>query len=229
MKELHDMGRPKEEQTEQKINASLQGELSCKITYDRPGGFWVETITLVEELMGYLRKAVGIAESAGFEARECVVDGGVHERDTGYEDFSRRYSSFAELDTRLISDYKNEEATLDGLWFNTLNFAYIEVQLVKAEKSIKMNFCRGVLKIYGDLNQTKELAKKLEKEMKPEAEREIEQEQNAEVERKLTQTAQTGISAKSILRILFLIFCLVFIMVDIWKLLMQDATLRQTC
>ena len=120
--------------------------------------FWVESLNMVMRLLDTVRTAVGIMAAFGFEAQTCRVDGGVHELDTGYEKFRQVYGSFAELDRCLIDDYKAKEASLDGTWLTTLNFKYIEIQLVRNTERYTVRFCRGTMKLSGDFMDSGEIA-----------------------------------------------------------------------
>ena len=110
-------------------------------------GFWVESLTQVNLLLAYMQKAVTIAKEHGYAIGKVRVYDGVHERDTGYEVFSRKtYSSFEEAKEKLPTDFAEEQKTdLDGFWFTTLNFEFFEVELSKNGMSSVLAFSRGEL------------------------------------------------------------------------------------
>ena len=131
---------------------------TIEIVYDASfHGFWVESLDMVMRLLDTVRTAVGIMAAFGFEAQTCRVDGGVHELDTGYEKFRQVYDSFAELERCLVDDYKAQEASLDGTWLTTLNFKYIEIQLVRNTERYIMRFCCGTMKLSGDFKDSGEM------------------------------------------------------------------------
>ena len=73
-----------------------------------------------------------------------VVNGGCHERDTGYEAFSGGEYPWREgWVEKLIEDYEKEEDELDGTWFNTLNFDEITVIIMGCYGPIVLQFYRG--------------------------------------------------------------------------------------
>ena len=132
---------------------------TIEIIYDASfHGFWVESLNLVMRLLDTVKAAVGIMAAFGFEAQTCRVDGGVHELDTGYEEFRQVYDSFTELERCLIDDYKAQEASLDGTWLTTLNFKYIEIQLVRNTERYTMRFCCGTMKLSGEFQNPDEIA-----------------------------------------------------------------------
>lgn len=132
---------------------------TIEIVYDASfHGFWVESLDMVMRLLDTVKAAVGIMAAFGFEAQTCQVGGGVHELDTGYEEFRQVYDSFTELERCLIDDYKAQEASLDGTWLTTLNFNYIEIQLVRNTERDTMRFCRGTMKLSGDFPDPDEIA-----------------------------------------------------------------------
>ena len=131
---------------------------TVEIVYDSPFRLWVESLNMVIRLLDMVRTAVGIVADFGFEARTCRVGGGVHELDTGYEEFHQVYGSFAELERCLIDDYRAMEASLRGTWLSTLNFEYIEIQLVRNTERDTMRFCRGTMKLSGYFRDPDEIA-----------------------------------------------------------------------
>ncbi len=133
---------------------------TVEIVYDSAAylTYWVESLNMVMRLLDTVRTAVGIVAAFGFEAQTCRVDGGVHELDTGYEEFCQVYGSFAELERCLVDDYKAKEASLDGTWLTTLNFGYIEIQLVRNSGCDTMRFFRGKMKLSGDFQDPDEIA-----------------------------------------------------------------------
>ena len=132
---------------------------TIEIVYDASfHDFWVESLDMVMRLLDTVRTAVGIMAAFGFEAQTCRVDGGVHELDTGYEEFRQVYDSFTELERCLVDDYKAQEASLDGTWLTTLNFKYIEIQLVRNTERDTMRFCCGTMKLSGDFKDSSEMA-----------------------------------------------------------------------
>ena len=123
---------------------------TVEIVYDSPFRFWVESLNMVIRLLDMVRTAVGIVADR--------VGGGVHELDTGYEEFHQVYGSFAELERCLIDDYRAMEASLRGTWLSTLNFEYIEIQLVRNTERDTMRFCRGAMKLSGYFRDPDEIA-----------------------------------------------------------------------
>ena len=81
----------------------------------------------------------------GYVSDTVYVGGGVHELDTGYESFGRKYNSFEEMKEHLCTDFESEKDQLDGLWMNTLNFESIEVDLKKDGITGRLSYSRGYI------------------------------------------------------------------------------------
>ena len=153
---IHDIKTAKEKsQSEktiiEKTEFPVSDEKNKKVEF-REFGFWIESLSQINTLLCYMQRAVEIAVAQGFSIGEVNTFGGVHELDTGYEVFpSRKYNSFEEAKEKLPVDFAKEEAKLDGLWLNTINFEFFTVNVSKDGETSKISFSRG------EINATDEL------------------------------------------------------------------------
>ena len=123
------------------------------VTVDNPLGFWVVDTTQIRDIFTWMKPCLTALQEAGYTDCRAGVGGGVHERDTGYEDFFHKYASFADMEEHLCDDFSNEEAELDGLWFNTLNFEYMTVGLEKGVKKGTLTYSRGEMTLRLDADE----------------------------------------------------------------------------
>ena len=111
-----------------------------------PHCFWAGAYH-IRLLLPILTPLVTLFRAHGYEEKKAGVGGGVRERDTGYMDFGKAYDSYTEMERRLLRDFEEAEARLDGLWFDELNFEYVLVNLTKGKDSALLLYKRGRLSI----------------------------------------------------------------------------------
>ena len=112
--------------------------------------FWVCSTSKIEHILAVLRILVNAAQNEGYTASKSWAGGGVHERDTGYEDFTAAYPTFDQMEAKLCDDFSQAEGDLDGLWFDTLNFESIVVHLVRKEEEGHLSYSRGIVRLSCD-------------------------------------------------------------------------------
>lgn len=78
---------------------------------------WIENAETIKVILLNMVPAVECLKIHGYTVTECIVNNGVHERDTGYESFEAKYHSFKEMSAKLCADFTKAKNELDGLWF----------------------------------------------------------------------------------------------------------------
>lgn len=104
---------------------------------------WVDNVETIKLILLKMAPAVEFLEDQGYQVTECIVNNGVHERDTGYESFEAKYHSFEEMSETLCADFTNAKSELDGLWYTTLNFEEITVRLQNHSEAAVIHSERG--------------------------------------------------------------------------------------
>jgi len=99
------------------------------VLVDNPLSFWVVSTTEIRKILSLFKPCIDVLRKAGYIDCSAMVGGGVREQDTGYAAFFRQYSSFSNMEEHLCDDFSAEESKLDGLWFDTLNFEGMIVNL----------------------------------------------------------------------------------------------------
>lgn len=105
--------------------------------------FWIENEETIKLILLKMAPAVELLEKQGYHVTECIVNNGVHERDTGYESFEAKYHSFKDMASTLCDDFSKAKSELDGLWYTTLNFGEITVRLKNDSGTAVIHFERG--------------------------------------------------------------------------------------
>lgn len=123
------------------------------VTVDNPLGFWVTSTSKIQDIFSWMKPCLDALRAAGYTDCRASVGGGVHERDTGYEDFFHKYASFADMEEHLCDDFSAEEGELDGLWFDTLNFEYMTVGLEKGVQKGSLTYSRGEMTLRLDAGE----------------------------------------------------------------------------
>lgn len=109
--------------------------------------FWVTSYSQIERIIAALNVYMEALSELGYVSSLVRVGGGVHESDTGYESFSRRYNSFEEMKKHLLEDFAADANELDGMWYNTLNFETILVSLEKDDIKGTLSYSRGEVEL----------------------------------------------------------------------------------
>ena len=113
------------------------------VLVNNPLVFWVTNTSYIQDIFSWMKPCLDVLQSAGYTDCGAAVGGGVHERDTGYEDFFQKYASYADMEDHLCDNFSAEESKLDGLWFDTLNFEYMRVSLEKGAQKGSLTYSRG--------------------------------------------------------------------------------------
>ena len=127
--------------------------------------FWVEDTKQICDIFSWMKPCLDVLSMAGYTDCGAVVGGGVHEMDTGYEDFFHRYASFSDMEEHLLDDFSAEESKLDGFWFSTLNFEYITIDLEKDALKGSLNYYRGKMTLR--LNGEDEIERQIQAVLEP--------------------------------------------------------------
>ena len=109
--------------------------------------FWVTGTSSIRHILDAMGVYMDALTALGYASGSVYVGGGVHELDTGYESFGRKYRSFEEMKEHLCADFEAEEDELDGLWMNTLNFESIGVELKKDGVTGRLSCSRGLIRL----------------------------------------------------------------------------------
>ena len=105
--------------------------------------FWIENEETIKLILLKMAPAVEVFKKEWYHVTECIVNNGVHERDTGYESFEAKYHSFKDMASTLCDDFSKAKSELDGLWYTTLNFGEITVRLKNDSGTAVIHFERG--------------------------------------------------------------------------------------
>ena len=122
-------------------------------TYRSEDWFWITNETEIRALAADVDKAINIIVEPWeslfpFSVWPIVVEGGCHERDTGYEAFSGgEYPWRSDWVEKLVEDFNKEKKALDGGWFNKLNFAIITVIIIGYDGPIVLQFKDGEMAV----------------------------------------------------------------------------------
>ena len=122
--------------------------------------FWIVCEEQIEELLDIFGKINQILISSGFTVKEVKAFGGVHERDTGYEDFCRHYDSFEECKELLVRQFQADSDKLDGTWFDTLNFGNFSMTAKCNGEFLTAEFKDNKITVSGNVSNDK-LAEKI--------------------------------------------------------------------
>lgn len=141
---------------------------------------FVTKVSEIRELADAAEKAIAIIRShheyCPFVVPCVYVEGGCHERDTGYMEFDGGTYPYRDGDTAwydaLIHDFEEEKAKLDGGWFSTLNFSNVVITVLAQSVPIVLKLENGALRITMSYpaywgNNEKEILHDLEKEFGP--------------------------------------------------------------
>lgn len=125
----------------------MRRQIQVGCSYD----YWVSN---PEPKLALFRPIVKVLLREGFEEREAGVGGGVRELDTGYMSFDAHYPSFTAMDENLNSDFAKAEDRLDGMWYDTLNFEYMEAEFEKDGAKACVMYRRGKVTVDADIEES---------------------------------------------------------------------------
>lgn len=126
-------------------------------TYESKDSPWIEDEEEIRALAEDVNKAIDIVVKGWrgycpFWIYPIDVSGGVHERDTGYEEFSGGRYAF-DLDDKgawvdkLVEDFNAEKAKLKGTWFSNLTFDRIDVIIMGCYGPVVLTFQRRQVEV----------------------------------------------------------------------------------
>ena len=131
-----------------------------------PLSFWVVSTTEIRDILLMMKPCIEILRTAGYIDRGASVGGGVCEQDTGYAAFFREYSSFSNMEEQICDDFSADESELDGVWFDTLNFESITVELENGARKGFLVYSRGKITLRFD-DVEDELERKIQSVLEP--------------------------------------------------------------